>query len=609
MFMAGLSLSGVLWLNGTTVVNEQGAYNNGLIRIQDYVNAHTLNAAQGTTNPDQHSMGHILVPTLVAGDIAVASTNSPADLGVMVRQLMTRIHTIEGTGTDWATGGAIINTSTVNTTLVNILSGSTIIGKALLANGLSAPVAFTTAISDYKVVPSSPATALVLHVNAGPPYIDTAGGYIPAAAGIDITLPAQPTTTNNRYVYFTKQPATGSIRQTASAVDAVSPIRPTFPIGDEPLACIFQRGATGQPGGIVQAADIEDLRFGSSTVTATGGGGSSTPASPEVVIGASGTALALDTLLNGGQLANATPYNSVRLDRMRVAEKIIGDTYTSATLDDFLAVAISGDIEAAITATGGQISIVVGSGKAPITIRSGGVRKQWRSGDGTLLTSTISSPGPYVLAAYMGGATDRFGTAGVAGSGMDIFASGSVPVGWVPLRAFNFDGSTIGDALPHGPIDYTKPVLNGLSIAEMYQDLTYAATNTIATTATITNLSGTLSFQLPPGNWIAKCRGYGNLQTTGAVATSTNDMRLYVVQSSGVGVAPVSAAVGLWQKTNLSPTNPAEPMHCRGVYKNLGGGYQNFSLAYYYAFSGTAPAAMNITIAILEVTISRMAMI
>ncbi|MCA1668932.1 MAG: hypothetical protein LC793_16365, partial [Thermomicrobia bacterium] len=113
-----LTLTGVLWVNGTTVISDQSAYNNGLQRVADYANAHTLNTTQGSTAPDQHDASHIKV--LVAQkNITQPSSNAAETLDLVIAEIMARIHAIEGQGADWASGSAATTLKIVSDAIAN----------------------------------------------------------------------------------------------------------------------------------------------------------------------------------------------------------------------------------------------------------------------------------------------------------------------------------------------------------------------------------------------------------------------------------------------------------------------------------------------------------
>lgn len=374
MAYLGLSLSGVLWLNGTTVINEQSAYNNGLLRIQDYIDAHTSNTTQGTTAPDQHDWTHILLPTLVGGDIAVSSSNSPANLGIWGKSVMTRIHNLEGNGSDWASGSAVTTMVALNAALANLVSGATTIAHATAASSLDTPQSYSTLIADYKVKVSG-ANGTVL-VSVGGAYSDSLGGYIAAdAVQRTVSLPAQPSAGNIQYCWITKPPTVPIPHASTNGAVGAAPAVPTYPAGEEPCALVIWRGSAA--GGIVAAVDIIDIRYGHSFLGSGGGGGGSyTPVSPLTGIGSFGTTVPVDSIISG-TYTNVTPINGVRVDRLRIPDSMLSPVYTDATQADQNAYLATGPFKTSIVqgATAGTLVFNPPVG-IPLTVQIGNNKKR-----------------------------------------------------------------------------------------------------------------------------------------------------------------------------------------------------------------------------------------
>jgi hypothetical protein len=578
-----LSLSGVLWVNGTTDINVQSAYNDGLQRISDWANAHGSNTTVGTTPPDQHNTQAIQVPSSSIS-IGQSSGNTTTTLDVFLAEITTRIHNIEGNGADWATGSA----ATTLATIYSAITGHTIIAASAVGNAatattaaaLTTPQPIDTTLSDYKA--SASGSNATISVAPGGAYVDPSTGFYVAADGSTrtVTLPTQPVGAGVfEYCWITKPPvaASGLVsvpHSSTTGVAGTTPAVPAYPTGELPIALVIWRASA--PGGVVAAADIIDIRALGGAGGAGTGGGTYVPASPIVAVGASGSTFQLDLLLSGGDLANVTPYNGVTPANIRITEKLISDSYQDASLEDYLSVAVSGDILGALAGGGTTLALTVASNKPPITVKVNGKRQ--RIDPGTTITPTGSVPANSVaiLVADLSGTGPNLTT--------KIIAGGSTLSAYqVALVQAWYDGSFYYIFAPHGPLELTKPKINGLNFQPIRQVGTQATSSgALAISATIVQITNVplLTIDLPDGAFSArvdwKCQ---------IVAPSpAGQFYTSAMISSGAGVA-VAGAGDVMTATDIPVSSASTRTHWTR-FDNRGPGPFNVSLGYITTVAG-----------------------
>lgn len=167
-------------------------------------------------------------------------------------------------------------------------------GHATTADALTAPVALTAALADYKALPS--ASAGQITIAAGGAYADSAGSSIGPLGQQTVTLPAQPSGTNSQWIAISLAPATGAPVVTAGTVASSSPVKPQFPAGNFAAAMVLWRGVTTLPSGIVALGDIIDHRNLGGGGGSGGGGTGGAPTTGQYWI--NGTNVALPNALN-----------------------------------------------------------------------------------------------------------------------------------------------------------------------------------------------------------------------------------------------------------------------------------------------------------------------
>lgn len=175
---------------------------------------------------------------------------------------------------------------------------------ATTADALTAPVALTNLISDYKAVPS--ASAGQITIQAGGAYADSAGSSLGPLGPQTVTLPAQPSGTNSQWIAVSLAPATGAPVVTAGTA-AASPTKPLFPSGNFEVAMVLWRGVTTLPSGIVALADIIDHRNLGGGGGSGGGGTGGAPTTGQYWI--NGTNVALPNALNAADPATNGIFN------------------------------------------------------------------------------------------------------------------------------------------------------------------------------------------------------------------------------------------------------------------------------------------------------------
>lgn len=573
MAYVGLSLSGVLWINTQTVINDQSAYNNGLLRIQDYIDAHTSNTTQGTTAPDQHDWTHILLPTLVGGDIAVSSSNSPANLGIWGKSVMTRIHNLEGNGIDWASGSAVTTMVAVSAAMANLVSGATAIAHATTASSLDTPQSYSTLIADYK--PKVSGANGTMLVSTGGAYVDSLGAYI-AADGVQrtVSLPAQPSAGNIQYCWITKPPTVPIPHATGGVVGA-APAVPAYPTGEEPVALVIWRGSAA--GGIVAAVDIIDIRFGHSF----GSSGSS----------GSGTGLATtDTVVSIGALADGsgeidiyqlgsaffpagTIVNGKDLSLWRVNPLLISSTAggtNDVPLSDMFKRTITPNAYGLVVpgATAGTLTFNLQSGDDPVVVEAFGKRQEAVFGH-VPTSGAITVAGIYTLMADVSVAGLYFGL--VLVSGAVLTASNRVPI-----EQFYFDGTTFWNTAPHGPFRPMQPVINGAHYAKIGGLVVLADTGLLAAGGP-TLIPGvvTTTYRIPTTmNAIIRVNG------TLIAPASPGTVRIYVAWSQGLGVA-LGIPGTPYAEQIAANASSRHPFSLSMQMLNLSPGPQNFGLGYF----------------------------
>lgn len=423
-------------------------------------------------------------------------------------------------------------------------------------------------------------TAVALQMANGAGYIyDTSRTPHQVASGITTYVPPSTSTQANWATTYVNTAAgtVGTIYALATSPSVPSTVLPVdtyaichvyFPIN---AAGVIQAQAVWAGGTHPFFIDARPENFGGGGGGVGGGTGLST-ADPVVSIGSLGDGTGevdLFPLALGTPMTPAT-VNGNLLANWRVSPRMISDDPTYATMDDYLSVAVSGNIDGAITTAGGTLSMRVPAGQPPITFRIG---RKWQLIDSTatVSTNTLSTPGWYVLVADLNGAGNR----------CTILLVGAVGTLQIGLRRMWFDGSNLYNTQPHGPYDLVKPQIGGANYTPLQQAGLYATTAALPAAGT-TQLPGTspVTFYLPDGGMTAWIEIEGHIVSTATPA----DFRVYGMSSNGVGT-PLAFLTSCYTQFNPFPASSTQPFFAKTRLTGLGPGPVNFGMAY---FSGQA---------------------
>jgi hypothetical protein len=214
-----------------------------------------------------------------------------------------------------------------------------------------------TALADYKATPG--ASGLIA-VAAGGSYRDSNGATIPAAIAATAALPTQPTGTHTRYVAITKAPTTGALTVT-SGVDDDTLANLVVPLVNKPICVVLLRGATTNPGYVIAANDIFDIRF-SDNAGGAGGGGSGVPTATAVLTSGDYTG-------GGTPVPNSKDVTNASTN-LAIHSALIRPLTTDAALSDAWQAGVGSNLIGSISASGGRIVVNPNAGAIFVTLNN-----------------------------------------------------------------------------------------------------------------------------------------------------------------------------------------------------------------------------------------------
>jgi hypothetical protein len=176
-----------LWQDSVTVLIA-AAYNNGLLRAMNYIQAHAENTTVTDIVATQHTTTHIVAPATVAASIGTASSDVVQNVETRLREIMTRINAIEGSSaTTWGGG-------TRPATLVSLYNA--VVTPTIIASPTT-PINVSS-LTDLRVTATG--TSMVL-TGAGGTVMTSGGATIDAPAGQTVT-PAATTAAQYFPLYY-----------------------------------------------------------------------------------------------------------------------------------------------------------------------------------------------------------------------------------------------------------------------------------------------------------------------------------------------------------------------------------------------------------------------
>jgi hypothetical protein len=462
-----------------------------------------------------------------------------------------------GTGKATNTAGRLLlgnGTSAINE-LAGAADGQAPVWSSAAGGAWAAGFLPLAALADYKVTPS---TAGQVNVAAGDGYEDSGGKYVAAAAATVAPLPTQPAGANTQYVAFTKAPVTGNVTRTDGVVnDPLSAL--TIPTANRPLAVVVLRGVTSNPGYVIAAADILDIRHSIGVGGAGGGGGSGGIATSTAVL-TSGDYTA--TLANSRDVTDPT-------ENLAIQPVLTRYGTVQASIADILRTAVSGTIKGSLSPAGGSIQLNTVAG--PVAISSQGI---WNAITAAITTTNAAAGGAatYKLLATMNAAATAFTIS---------LTTGSVGANQLQLANLRWDGTQ----WQLGLIDWSPimPVADS-SVWRPIVVSTLTVTSTLVNTVAFTALSGVtpqiIHFPVPMRGFLI-----GNLYIRQPAANPATAGQVAVMVDGGpVGLSQTLTNVLASSTGSSTPWAPIES-------SPLAAGQHSITLC---GGQATAPATFNV---------------
>lgn len=410
----------------------------------DTVATNALTNAFGLTTATMTATGNATVGgQITAGSSAVVITNAAGFLD-MTKGVNALPVANGGTGTSSLTSGGVL-IGGGGGAVSAVAPGAA--GTVLSSTGATwAGTAFTASLlGDYKATPGS---AGQVTVAAGGPWEDSNGQFIAALGAQTANMPAQPAGTNTQYVAITLAPTTGAPIVTAAAVNAaVSTL--AIPLLNKPIAVVLLRGATTNPGYVIAAADIFDIRFGSGGGGGGGGGTSGVAASAAMITNGNLTGL----YSNSVDIANVLSSNWTPAAGSADTVARLKSKPTDAALSDAILNSTNGPWRSAWGVSGASATLNSNNGR--LFLDGGPLGRRFSDqtvnpGGTTTLTSANQIGGGNGVGAASGASAATynvyadFGGTG-PGFGITMFRQGAVVSGSVvgPLATVLWDGTSL----------------------------------------------------------------------------------------------------------------------------------------------------------------------
>jgi hypothetical protein len=260
-----------------------GSFRAGTLPINLTTVAANFNATNSTANPTANAWGRrdangrmgfggvdIVQSQIAVSALVVSGISGALSAGAL---LVLRNFADLGGGTSRV---SVLNDGTVTITGTLSVSGALSAGS-LAATSLAAPITFSSAISDYKVVPNG--VSGQVQVSAGAGFNDGGGNYVPPKASQNVALAnavngTQPTAPNIQQVAIVIPAGSNGVPLAIGGPVGVSPAYPAIPTGDILLGMVVWQNAHSVP----IAADITDARNPFGGGIGSGGGGGTTDA-------------------------------------------------------------------------------------------------------------------------------------------------------------------------------------------------------------------------------------------------------------------------------------------------------------------------------------------